>query len=108
MRLLRQIGKLEEMAAAGAARVEEPAPIGIAWVTGEERIDAAGLQPGQLIAADIHILGRIGGVPEWHVRERVTAYAWDLGLVYDGAGLRIGRVTSIDGQMVEWRRELPE
>ena len=104
MRLVKQVGRLE----AAMALEAEPAPVGIAWTSAEERIEAAGLAIGEYIALDVYVVDDLGGVPVWYTRERVTRESCDLGYVYRGQGTGarpVGRVVALDGELVEWREE---
>jgi len=105
VRLLRQVERLE---AAGAARAAEPAPVGLVWTVQERRVEAADLEPGQYIAADVEIVGHVAEVPLVRVTERITYDVADLGWIYraevDGEPLeRIGRVVAVDGPMISSR-----
>lgn len=104
MRLIKQLERLE--ASASAAREAECVGVGLAWSDCDERVEVAQLEPGEMIAADVHMLGEAcPGVERWLVRERVTRDPLDLGWVLDPAEDVVGRVTAIDGSLLTLRYE---
>jgi hypothetical protein len=102
VRMIKRLDRLEE--AAAAAEVAG-APIGICWSSYEgNRVDAAMLERGELIAADVTIDYVDGfGVPNILVEERVTRDEADVGWVYDRQHEKIGRVVEIEGTLLTWR-----
>jgi hypothetical protein len=100
MRLIKQLERLE----ASAAETSECVGVGLAWSDCDERVEAAQLEPGEYIAADVHMLGELcPGVERWLVRERITRDLSDLGWLHDEAGDVVGRVTAIDGSLLTLR-----
>lgn len=98
MRLLSKVRGLEAFAASGKRRE----PVGLVWTADEVRVDAAAVRGGQHVALDVRIKGEVDGTPIWGTAERITSKAGDLGVVYDSAGSRVGRVVRVDGSLVEW------
>jgi hypothetical protein len=122
MRLLKQVQRLEAAHGAALAREEDPRPVSLVWTVAEERVDANRLGPAEYIAVDVTRVGElgaggvaagvgddeefkpvdVGGIWTQLIVERVTLDSWDLGNVFEGAGVLIGRVTSVDGRYIEW------
>jgi YD repeat-containing protein len=94
------VARLESAAGAAAAAARDPLPVSISWSSADERVTARDLRPGEFVAADV--MGyRADGEPwESRVVERVTRDGGDLGVVYDAAGARVGRVTAMDGRLL--------
>jgi hypothetical protein len=93
MRLIRA-----EAPAAGLAVPAGPL-LALVWSSDDVRTDAAQLEPGEFIAADV-MLGGPGTAPL--VVERITTVESDLGLVYGVGWVVFGRVVSIDGALLRW------
>ena len=105
MRLVKSVVRLE----AAAARAMEPDPARwcVVWSGYDERVDGAALQEGEYVAVDVYVSdGGVGARVE-RLCERVTYRADDLGVVYGEGQARIGRVVSINGELVEWEPDLP-
>jgi len=104
---VRLIGAVKRLEGAARSRTR-PAKVGIVWTSNEERVNAAELGPAEWIAVDISVRG--GATPTapvyWRIKERITGDPSDLGLLSDETGARVGRVVSIDGDLL--RYELDE
>jgi len=101
VRLLKKLVRAEEV----AAQREAPPlpPVGLCWSNGSARVPARQLEPGEYIACDVHLLGRVAeGVEGVRCVERITSADWDLGIVSDAGG-PCGRVVAIDGSLITWR-----
>jgi hypothetical protein len=105
--LVRQ-SSLKKLEARAFAARRAAGGVGIVWSRDDVRVKRE-LEPGELVAVDMHRIGSVGvGVDQtWCVRvvERVTLEEEDLGWVYDAAGVVVGRVTESDGSMLTWRPE---
>jgi hypothetical protein len=109
VRLVRRVERLEDVAAAGAAKALAPERY-VVWSKDDLRADASQLGPGDLIAADVTFhpstSAALGGAPRdyfpWGhgavvVAERITRDPDDLGLVYDAS--------AVEGELVDgWRK----
>ena len=105
---MRLIGAVKRLEGAAAARRVAPASIGIAWTKNEKRVTAEDLAEGEYVAVDVTVSeSPAGAAAWWSVAERVTCDVGDLGYFYqESAGsdpVRIGRVVSIDTDMVRYR-----
>jgi hypothetical protein len=108
MRLLRRLEGLE--AGAAVAEAEAEAAVGVVWSCDELRLDATQLEAGEYIACDSHRLDPpelFASCPRVRLVERITRDADDLGYIYDAAGVRVGRVTAVDGNLVSYRAVRP-
>lgn len=116
--LLRRVGAIE------TERLNrDTGHVALVWSDHVNTVDPDGLQPGESIAVDVRV---IPGDPEeaaaillaaaagakhdvavatWQITERVTTDPQDLGDVYLESGARIGRVTGVDGALVDIRYE---
>ena len=111
MRLLRVVERMEGGAArAKVARRRARRAVGLAWSSDDVRLSAAtiaDLRPGECVASDVTLYGADAGADQMRVVERVAVDPHDLGIVYDAGGLRVGRVTSIDGTLISYEFDPP-
>jgi hypothetical protein len=100
---------LERGAAAGddakgprrrVARAPAGARVGLVW-TQDEEVLGRPLAAGEYLAVDFFCVGPDeAGCGSRRTVERATSDPRDLGIVYDAAGVRIGRVVKRDGPLV--------
>lgn len=99
MRLIGQVKRLE--GAAAALEAQSGGAVGVVWTRHESRVYANELQDGEYIAVDVTITRAESDKPAyWSIAERVTLDAGDLGRVFDASGELMGRVVSIDPDLV--------
>jgi hypothetical protein len=124
---VRLIKRLDAIAAAAAAREAERvagADLAVCWSVREARVDDGDLEAGDYVACDVRYLDEgaaaLDALPLGSparpvdftallsITERVTRDERDLGLVYDAAGVRVGRVVAVDGSMLTFRSDAEE
>jgi hypothetical protein len=88
VKLVKRVRSLEEKSRVKAG----PQDAGIVWTSYEARIDPASLGDGEFLAADITIVESVGMWSRWRIKQRVSLDPSDRGIVYDAAGVRLGRV----------------
>jgi len=108
MRFLTKVRRIERQqeAAATARALASPSrrPVGVLWNEDARKLSAeelAALRPGDVVVTDFTILAPPSqGATRVSSVERVTRDAGDLGLVFNVAGVAIGRVLQDDGRVV--------
>ncbi len=106
MRLLRNVERLERGAADAA--VDDARRWCVVWTGYDSRLDAGALRDGEYLAVDVRREAGGEGAVRERLTERVTVDAQDLGRVYTEDGRRVGRVVSIDGDLVKWELDVIE
>ena len=120
MRLISRLDALEKQKRLQADSAPSPeiadqlaagARIGIVWTASDFRVDPRQAAPGEHVAVDLVIerdqsenreqTGKL------RTRERFTDDPDDLGLVYDLAGDRIGRVVAAPAGYLRWELDSP-
>jgi hypothetical protein len=94
--------ELDELIASGV-------PIGVVWTSEEVVVDPAQARAGEHVAVDLVVdreASSDGCHPaELRTRERFSADPSDLGVVYNSAGVRIGRVMLAPRGLLRWVRD---
>jgi hypothetical protein len=105
VKLVKRVRSLEEKSRVKAG----PQDAGIVWTSYEARIDPASLGDGEFLAADITIVESVGMWSRWRIKQRVSLDPSDRGIVYDAAGVRLGRVVDPEfgarGNQTHWIRD---
>ena len=84
----------------GASRAPAGSRVGLVWTVDETPLGRP-LASGEFLATDLFRTGpAVDGAGVQRVVERATLNPRDLGLVYDAAGERIGRVVRRNGSLI--------
>lgn len=102
---MRQVQRLAADAGAAAAEEAELCEVRLSWTDRVNRIEDVDIGPGQYVAMDVTILQEVGDMRYTRTVERLTNESWDLGIVRDAEGQRIGVITRVDGNYYEWARD---